>query len=411
MDMYPRREQEEDFEEEVRPRLDGIYRDPRTKYPRKEGSMGTLIFIITVVVLAVAAGLLTYVFNSATVTITPKHADILDFHKTITFAEGQSTGSDVPFVVATTSVTKSKTLTLSDTKQVQSKASGKIIVYNKFDTNPQKLIKNTRFESSSGKIYRINDSITVPGMKGAQPGSVEVTVYADSYGADYNTDPADFTIPGFKGSARYTGFFARGNGAITGGASGTVSAASLSDINAAKDELALELAQEVKETLSKVTRDGYTGLYSATEVVYVDNEQEVLQGVTPTYKVTATGYLMLAEADAFAKSIAQEVREYSGDPVRLGYTETLNYTRKDTDHVAAGTPLSILVEGKPRVIWSTNEDAIRALVAGKKRDEFKTLMSSITSIDGAEISFSPLWLSSFPDEQKKIKVVESLPGR
>ena len=48
---------------------------------------------------------------------------------------------------------------------MERKASGQIIVYNAYNDNNQKLIKNTRFETPDGKIYRIQASIIVPGTK------------------------------------------------------------------------------------------------------------------------------------------------------------------------------------------------------------------------------------------------------
>ena len=416
MDMYPRRSREEEMYEqdesrERRPHPDVVFRDPRTRYSNKRVSLGTWAFIGTVGVLVVGAFLMTYVFDSATVTITPKHADIDDFRKAIILSKDGSDVDTVPFVIATSSLSKSKTLLLSETKKVEAKASGKIIVYNNFDTSSQKLIKNTRFESSAGKIYRINQSITVPPKKGDTPGSVEVTVYADSYGTEYNSAPTDFTIPGFKGTPRAGGFFARSDGPLSGGSSGNVSLASLSDMNAAKDELALELRGEIKTELLKAKKDGYIGLYSAIEVLYDDNQSDILQGTTAKYEVTATGYLMFADAKALAKVVAADLRDYGNEPVRLGFTDTLNYTRKDTEHIATSPTLSILVEGKPRVIWVSDEESIKKMVIGKKRDEFKPLMKTITSIEGAEIGFSPLWLSSFPNDVDKISIIESLPKR
>jgi hypothetical protein len=248
-------------------------------------------------------------------------------------------------------------------------------------------------------------------MKGSTPGTLEVTVYADSYGATYNTAPTDFTIPGFKGTPREKGFYAKGKGGITGGSSGKVSSVSLSDLNAAKDELALELAQEVKAGLMKVTKEGYVGLYGIIEIQYTDNQVDILKGATGEYQVTATGYLMLADASKFAETVAKDVLGYAGEPVRLGYTDTLIYTRKETDKIAANTELSILVEGKPRVIWESNEAEIKGMVRGKKRGEFKQLMKTVNAIESAEIGFSPLWLSTFPTDTGKINVVESLPKR
>lgn len=419
MDMYPRRrrtdyiDDNEEVEEHSRNRRDDQeYRDTPPKRIRREGSAGTWIFIVTVSVLAIGALLMTYIFDSATITIVPKYKDISDFSKTITFTQDASNSIDIPFMVATSTISKSKTLPMSESKQVQSKASGKITIYNNFSTASQKLIKNTRFESTAGKIYRINESVTVPGMVDEKPGTLEVTVYADSYGTSYNTGPTEFTIPGFKGTIREKGFYARSKEAITGGASGNVSSVTLSDLNAAKDELAIELAQQVKADLIKVTKEGYVGLYGAIEIGYTDNENEILKGGIADYKVTATGYLMLADENKLSQYIAKNsIPDYANDPLRLGYAETMTYTRKDTDHISNSSTLSILVAGKPRIIWANDADEIKDMMRGKKRSDFKQIMKSVNGVESAEISFSPLWLSNFPTDTGKIKIVESLPKR
>ncbi len=389
-----------------------VIRDPRTRYADRRQSVGTLAFIVAVIALAGGAALLTFVFNRATITIIPKHEDLTDLRQTFTFARSEvDTADTVSFIVATSSLSASKTLALSETKKVEAKASGRIVIYNNYSTEPQRLIKNTRFESSQGKIYRINQSVTVPGKTADKPGSVEVTVYADSFGSEYNSAPTDFTIPGFKGAPQYSAFYARSNGPISGGASGNASMASLSDVNAAKDELALKLREDMRASLSKINEKGYVGLYSAIDIVYEDNEQEVLTGNTSSYKVTATGYLMLAKEDELATSIASTVRDYDGAPVRLDYPEKISYTRKDADRIATVEKLDVLVEGQPRVVFLTDEEALKNMVLGKERSDFTQLMEPIDSIEGAEISFSPLWLSTFPDEPSKITVIESLPKR
>jgi len=396
MDMYPKRRREDEYdeyEEEDNRRVDDVrppsYRDTKARYDRRRASYSTLLSIIGIVLLVVGIALYTYVFNSATITIVPKYKDITDLGRVFTFTKEGETGTGIPFAITTSSLSKSKTLTLSETRKVEAKASGKAIIYNNYDSNPQKLIKNTRFLSKEGKIYRINQSIEVPGKKGDTPGSIEVTLYADSNGSDYNNSGTDFTIPGFKGTPRETTFYAKSSGPLTGGSTGTMSLVSLSDLNAAKDSLTLELDQEVKDEMNKTKKDGYVPMYNAVEITYEDNQDDVLKGVTATYTLG----------------------DYANEPVRLGFTETLMFTKKDTDTVTSTTSLPILVEGKPRVIWVSDITAIKDMIKGKSRDDFKPLMKTINSIESAEISFSPIWLSKFPSETEKINVIESLPKR
>ncbi len=413
MEMYPRRKDDELYENEFGddepPRRPAAR--PTGRYPRKKGQMGTLMFIAGTVLTVFGIVLYTYVFDSATITVVPKYKDVSDIGKIILFSKDGLDPSSVPFSVQTVSATKSKTLSLSEAKKVEAKASGKITIYNNYDAQPQKLIKNTRFESAKGKIYRINQSIEVPGMKNGTPGSIEVTVYADSNGAEYNIDNTTFSIPGFKGSPRESAFYAKSKGVIAGGSSGNVSTVSLADLNAAKDSLALELSKEIQTDALAIKKDGVVPLYGATEVTYEDNSNEILSGATAVYKVTGTGNIIMANGPKLAEAIAKNLGDYDSAPVRLTYTDTLVFTRKPTDHVLGTSTLPILIEGKPRVVWVSDADAIKELVKGKKRDEFKTIMKSINSIESAEISFSPMWLSSFPSDLSKLIVNESLPKR
>ncbi len=415
MDMYPRRRDDElyqnEYEEEEYIERESSRTPQKPRSLRKKGQMSTFLFIGGILLLTLGLILYTYVFNTATITVVPKYRDINDIGRVVVFSRDGADSSAVPFTIQSTSVSKSKTLSFSETRKVEAKASGKITIYNNFDSTPQKLIKNTRFESSAGKIYRINQSVEVPGKKGDTPGSLEVTVYADGTGADYNVNTTTFSVPGFKGTPRATLFYAKSKGAITGGSSGTASTVSLADLNAAKDSLAIELSKEIKTQILTIKKDGTVPLYSAFEITYVDNESDVLSGVTEVYKVTGTGNIMLANESRLAQALAKNLSDYDDSPVRLAYTDTLSFSRKESDRIVGTSSLPILVEGKPRVIWESDTDAIKEMVQGKKRDEFKVLMKSINSIESAQISFSPLWLSRFPSELTKLIVNESLPKR
>ncbi|MDQ5962651.1 MAG: hypothetical protein QG653_458 [Patescibacteria group bacterium] len=400
-DVYPRRP-------------DGLGwkdRDTPPVYTDRSSSRSTTIFFVIAGIIVVGLVLMTYVFDSAKVSLTPKYVDIEGFSKSFSFTTVADDPVSIPYITATTSVTKSKKLPVSESKLVQTKASGKVIIFNNFDGNPQQLIKNTRFESPSGKIYRINESIAIPGKKGDVPGSLEVTVYADSFGPDYNSDPTDFTIPGFKGTPRYEAFFGRSNGPLSGGASGNVSLVSKSDLNSAKDELAIEINKAIRENLKDVSAVGYTPLRGVVKVVYEDNEKDVSIGQSSTYTVTATGYMVLADEKRLASSVASVVRGYGGEDVRLDYIDSLSFVAKDTATIGTDTTTEILIEGVPRVVWLTDFVAIKNILKGKSKSDFTEIMKGVQSIDKATPSFFPIWITKFPADESSIDVKENLKAR
>jgi hypothetical protein len=103
----------------------------------------------------------------------------------------------IPFEIVRITRDDGRVVAASEETDVQKKASGRIVIYNNHNSSPQRLVKNTRFETPEGLIYRINESVTVPGAKieGGEkvPGSVEAEVMADIPGQKYNIGLTDFT--------------------------------------------------------------------------------------------------------------------------------------------------------------------------------------------------------------------------
>lgn len=97
------------------------------------------------------------------------------------------------------------------------RAFGVMTIYNK-QSAPQRLIKNTRFESPEGVVFRITQgSVTVPAMKDGAPGMLSVTIFADETGAKYNIQPTTFKIPGIKGTVAYDLVYGQSAQAMVGG--------------------------------------------------------------------------------------------------------------------------------------------------------------------------------------------------
>ena len=150
-------------------------------------------------------------FSGAKVIITPKQNRTLIDVSSVAVLDGSA--EELSYEIMTIEETSSKKIAATGREEIEEKASGRIVIFNDFNTSSQRLIKNTRFETSEGLIYRINKSVVVPGQKTEDgekvPGSVEVTVYADEAGEGFNIGLMDFTIPGFKGSPRFAKFYAR----------------------------------------------------------------------------------------------------------------------------------------------------------------------------------------------------------
>ncbi len=105
-----------------------------------------LICVVVYFVLSVT------VFFKADITATPKtERVVLNAHVTAT----KDAPSGLSFTVFSLTATETKDVLATETKTVNTKASGKIVVYNEYSASAQRLIKNTRFQAANSKIYRI----------------------------------------------------------------------------------------------------------------------------------------------------------------------------------------------------------------------------------------------------------------
>ena len=180
------------------------------------------------------------------------------------FLKAAETGGDINFKLAKFQLEKEQEIKADGAEKIERKASGKIVVYNNWNTESQVFIKNTRFETPEGKIYRIDRQIIVPGAKKQNgkliPGSIETVVYADKAGEEYNIGLTDFVLPALREqkSPRYEKIYARSKTVIEGGLVGTVPKVNEKDLEDARKELEKKLNDEI---LSKAFSEIGKGCY------------------------------------------------------------------------------------------------------------------------------------------------------
>ncbi len=230
--------------------------------------------------------LLPVIFPDATVTVTPKSADGIAKTTVIATFDPES---PLPYSIATWTKEASAKIPATKSVTVAEKASGKIVIENK-NTSEQKLIKNTRFESTTGKVYRIRDSITVPAAKkgsATEYGNLEVTVYADEGGESYNIQDTSFTLPGLKGSDLFAKVTAKSKSAISGGFTGERKSADEATMSQARTDLKkqIEADSALPESLATGTfalKNTLKSSFESAPDVASDTEVTVTEKVTYT---------------------------------------------------------------------------------------------------------------------------------
>ncbi|HUD04345.1 MAG TPA: hypothetical protein VMR73_02515, partial [Candidatus Paceibacterota bacterium] len=249
-------------------------REEFENYNKPKRSWNKKLIVITVIILvAVIVLLLTTVFAKATVTITPA-TQTAAVNASLAAEQGTTTTSAIDFEPITLTQKETVTVTGTGTKQVDTKATGTIIIFNSYSTATQKLVANTRFETAAGLIYRIDKSVVVPGETTkagvTTPGSITATVTADQSGANYNIPLSDFTIPGFAGEPEFKGFFARSQTVMSGGFSGTVAIISDTDRANAQSTLKSDLKSKLAQSVAQSVAKGYVLYPTGYQIVTQD---------------------------------------------------------------------------------------------------------------------------------------------
>jgi hypothetical protein len=357
-------------------------------------SLGLILFFFIFILLY------SFVLDKAHVLITPikikKEVDQKIVLKDFKF------GENILLISATSSADKK--IERRGVQKVETKSSGTIVVYNNFDSKVQRLITNTRFEGTNGKIYKIDKEINVPGMKDGVPGSVEAKVYADSTGEINNADLMDFTIPGLKGSPRYDKFYARSKTKMTGGASGEKQMVAESDIALAEKDLFDDLKTKSINTLGAQIPKGFI-LVRDSVVIKESNNKDVLmsdESAPFTLNVIAEGVVV---SNAY---LAEAVLEntHKGEGLIIANTDDLKIESnfKDLSSQKDSNKVEIAVKGALELVSDLDIDKIKEKLLGSSKDDFGEIMSKYTGIEKANPTFSPFWSRSFSKDAQKIRV-------
>jgi hypothetical protein len=365
-----------------------------------------IVALVAFVILVIAFSLF---FSGSTITVIPKQADIA-VSGTFT-ASKEPSGNALGFEVMELEEEAVRTVTGEGTEFVEERASGRIRVFNNFSEESQRLITNTRFETPDGLIYRIEGPIVVPGqVRNAEgelvPGSIEVEVYADSPGEEYNIGLVDFTIPGFEGTPQYDHFYARSISPMAGGFAGDRIAVSDEDLNVAEQELRAELEEQLKMRAQAEVPEGFYLFEDA--MFYEFGTPEIAETAPGEASVTLSGrlYGILFRESDFASALARDVAGYEGEPVRLFTVDNLTFTPSST----SGAPWSeesvtFDLNGNATVIWTFDAEALKRDLSGRDREAYDPIIDAgYPGIDRARISLQPFWKQTFPDNPEDIEI-------
>ena len=390
-------------------------RSGRRRAPAR-GRRKLLFLSLFVLILAGIGFLSTLFFKGAELIVYPKLKEVT-VQATFTAFKAPEAGA-LGYELLTLEETGERTIAATGVEKVSDQARGEITLYNSFSTEPQRLIKNTRFESPDGKIFKIQDSVTVPGYTtdtggGKAPGATTAKVFADTAGDAYNIGPAHFTIPGLKDTPQFDTMYAESKAPMQGGFVGDKLIVEPTELIKVQEAVRAELTDRLLGRMRTERPAGFE-LYESAARVRFESLPSVDAGEKQaTLREKAVLEAPLFAEDDFARYLAKNtVVEYKDEPVRLDNPQSLTFSyvaATSSDAAPRWDKIDFTLSGNAKIVWTYDTEKLRSDIAGAaKADVSSILLSYQPAIERATAIMRPFWKRSFPDNPEKIKIVEML---
>ncbi|NBV77052.1 hypothetical protein EBR66_02745 [bacterium] len=340
-----------------------------------------------------------FTFRPTVVTVVPR------VH-TITFPEGTrisavsegGTGALV-YSVRTQDFEESTTVPAGASTPTETRAKGTITLVNEFSAAPVRLIKNTRFEAN-GLVFRIPESVMVPGKNASGPGTLSTTVVADKPGELYNIAPtARFTLPGLKSNAdMYANVYARSSSAFTGGFVGNKPSVDPKALEAARADIRTRLQEKIKGT----GQPSDASLLVLPGVVTFESVPEVAEGTSAKVTEKARVSYITFKREEFAQALGAVLAvDVAGSVV--AFEPGKDFTVAADGVLQVGSPITLVLGGSGLMRWKVDTNVLSNALAGKAIALFQEILKTQKSVQEAHFR-APLWSSTFTTDPSRIRI-------
>lgn len=378
---------------------------PRELHSEDHHGSGSSIFVwiavcAVVAVIAIVA-VMTFFFHTANVSVT-----ILEWKSEISGSYTAGEGADLTFSPVSVTEKSEKTVPATGVVDAQDRAVGTIVISNLHSAKSQRLITNTRFEATNGKIYRIHAPVTVPGytMKGGQKvaGTIDAQVYADQPGDAYNIDSSDFTLPGLKGSDQYKTITAKTKTPLSGGFVGKRATVEKAVRDLAVSELKAELERTLRERIVANAPQGSLIFPEAIALTYIESPDKGSEGGDATISVEGTAKAPAFPKDALARALATRAAISSDAVLELQNPTELSFTLSES---VGDTGLTFTLDGTAHLRAAFNAQEFATALAGKSQAETDAVRAEYQALTGPlTLEVRPFWLSRLPSNPERISV-------
>jgi hypothetical protein len=381
----------------------------KTKVKRDTKNHRNLIMFVVILASVVIIGVaLSLLYSKAVVTITQK---VVNFNVDGTFiAKKDAIGDDLSYSSITVSDSSTQSISATKGALIQTKAKGVVNVYNNYSSSPQTLVAGTRVATSDGLIFRTTSTISIPGKK-TTPGVISVGIVAEKAGVEYNLKASEnkgnMNIPGYKGSPKYEGFYARLKNDTVGGYSGykmSINDQAKKDaVKAIQDSLKIQLVTKLNQNVPKDFI-----LYNSSYNIDFETSEPVMKG-TSSAEITVKGiaYGAIFNNKVLVRYIAgREISKFPSDTYLIDGDKTLAFNISNTKDfsVKKGTPLIFTLKGPIKITGIFDETKLKNELKGIRLQDSNSVFAKYPSISNAYALITPFWLRSFPSNPEKINI-------
>lgn len=363
----------------------------------------------------IAFGAWYVLFPQAVVTALPQSAEqVIRLEANGVTDPAQRAGESFPVRVwgIEKSMTVSEAATGTGAGAETAKARGTIRIYNDFSQSSQPLVATTRFEAPDGKIFRLVQSVVVPGVNEKdgkrERGMIEATVVADLAGPEFNIGATRFTIPGFKGSQKYEKFTAESTQSFAGGSvSGTTDqkVVSLDD----KARAAAKASEEIKAyVLNEVKATLAPGEVAIAESLQINRSSET---TTPPLGAGATNFSyegrysaqMFIISETAVRERIQKERATSGGVTLAPKEYDIRYTALLPKYESGRIDMTI--ESTVRFQAELDAEKLEGALLGLDEAGIREFLKIHPEIERLQVEFDPqLFISTLPRDADRVEV-------
>lgn len=290
---------------------------------------------------------------------------------------------------------------------VSQKAKTRILIWNAYNTEPQTLVATTRFLTPDGKMFRLDDRVTVPGATTKDgklvPTSVEADVTADKPGPAYNVGPIEhLTIPGFQGTPRYEKFYGTMPQAATGGFIGERATPTAKDIDDAKIKMDGILTEALKAAFLATQPSDFVIPQGAMSVKV--NKLSVNTNTDENGSFSIFGEASM-QAIGFKEGTLKELlvaAAHKDAPNSIFKDISFDYTQVKSNFTTGQVAFTLAVTAT--LTPSFSPDDFKQSIAGKSVREANPIVKRLPDLISAKISLTPRWARSIPSNPSKVTV-------